>query len=164
MHIEIDLFSEIPGGWNARYFIDNTLYGFGSMNSRVIDKGEYALNVIPHTSCYPLSSLFYYNEGMNKLTGKKDFQVMSHEEKEGWVKHPLIKATRTGMMGGKYHNSSFYIFCVPDDNELMFQVGDLLGVDNGLEVIVRSRLNYLKVYPRIIPVLLRKEPAHLTIT
>jgi len=142
MKLSIESFSIFPEGYNARYFIDNCLYGFGFIHKNGLPNGNYELGLIMNEHTDNHSRDFFYNQKINKITGMKDYYSMPAEDKEGYHKHKIIMAQYLIKPCMR-----FVIYPYGINNETTFELGDLVGVDNGKEVMVRARLNYLKLYP-----------------
>jgi len=141
MKINIESFSIFPEGYNTRYFIDNCLYGFGYIHKNGLPNGSYELALLANVN---ENRDFFYNQEVNKLTGMKDYFSMGTNDRQGYHKHKLLQAQNVSKPC-----IGFIIYPHSVNNQVTFELGDLVGVENGKEVMVRSRLNYLKLYPLI---------------
>ena len=135
----------------SRYFVQGQLTGFGVEDEirAVKVHGETAVPFGTYSLGYrqspKFSSSFYYNDDFNKLIEKKDYLKLAN--KSGWRAHDLIWV--------KDIPNFMYVLLhwgnTDDDTDGCYIVGNKVGIIKGQEGVLESRNNYMKMYPKVYP-------------
>ncbi len=151
--LKVERYSFKPDWTLSRYYINDVLHGFGVEDEmrNIKVKGETAIPTGTYELGYrespKFSTTFYYNDTANKLITSKDYAALSSVEKKKWRPHDLIWVKNVP----NFEYVLIHWGNTDDDTDGCYIVGNKVGVLDGQEGVVESRVNYMKLYPKLYP-------------
>jgi hypothetical protein len=139
----------------SRYYVNEALHGFGVEDELrdVKIKGETAIPFGKYKLGFrqspKFSNTFYYNDAANKLIKADEYAALSSAEKKKWRPHDLIWVKDVP----NFEYVLIHWGNTDDDTEGCYIVGNKVGVVSGQEGVLESRVNYMKLYPKIYPLI-----------